>query len=125
MTLRASRTWLICYDIRDPKRLARVYRYLVTEAVPVQYSVFVTRKSVEQLGEIRTELSRRIDPKCDDVRIYHVPDRPEVVAFGVQGLPHGIQLLASRQTGGSLPFTSAAKAHRVQSPGEDNCPSSG
>lgn len=125
MALRAPRTWLLCYDIRDPKRLARVYRYLVTEAVPVQYSVFVTRKTVEQLGEIRAELARRIDPTCDDVRIYHVPDRPEVAALGVQGLPEGIGLLASQETGGPMPFTSAAKAHRVQRRGQDDSPSGG
>ena len=39
---RQRRLYLICYDIaEDPKRLARVARYLQKYAFRVQYSVFV------------------------------------------------------------------------------------
>lgn len=30
---------LVCYDIRDPKRLLRVHRFLRSQGFPLQYSV--------------------------------------------------------------------------------------
>lgn len=100
MALNAIRTWLIAYDIADPKRLARVHRYLKSKAVPVQYSVFVTRANVVQIGTIRSALADLIDPKADDVRIYQVPERPELVSLGTKALPDGIQLLEGRGLAG-------------------------
>ena len=36
MAVNAPRAWLITYDITDPKRLARLHRFLVRQATPVQ-----------------------------------------------------------------------------------------
>jgi CRISPR-associated protein Cas2 len=104
MALNETRTWLIAYDIADPRRLGRVHRYLKTEAVPVQYSVFVTRATAARVGVIRATLADLIDPGADDVRIYQVPEHPEVACFGTRALPEGIQLLEGRVSSVVPPF---------------------
>lgn len=109
MPMSSPRTWLIAYDIRDARRLARVHRYLKTEAVPVQYSVFVTRCGPHRLGRIRATLEGLIRVNEDDVRIYHVPDDPEVSTLGRQGLPEGIRLLAGAEPS-RMPFTAPSEA---------------
>jgi CRISPR-associated protein Cas2 len=62
--------WLVCYDIAEPRRLARLHRWLSRRAVAVQYSVFVARCDAEALGELVVGLAQRIDPRRDDVRLY-------------------------------------------------------
>ena len=87
-------TYLIAYDIADPRRLHRVHRFLKQHAVPIQYSVFVTRISEAQLARIKTGIVDRICEDEDDVRIYHIPDRTEVQLLGRSPLPEGMQLVA-------------------------------
>jgi CRISPR-associated protein Cas2 len=106
MAISATRTWLISYDIADPKRLVRVHRYLKSRAIPVQYSVFVTRASVGQIGDIRSALASLIDPKLDDVRIYQVPEKPQLVSLGCKTLPEGIQVLEGKEPAVLASFTS-------------------
>ena len=62
--------YLICYDIADPKRLARLHRYLCKHAVPLQYSVFSTRLSPKELMWVNRYIHGLINPQEDDVRIY-------------------------------------------------------
>jgi CRISPR-associated protein Cas2 len=94
MSFSEKRSWLVCYDIRDPRRLGRVHRYLKRHALPVQYSAFVTRSTQYGLDEMLAGIAARIDPRCDDVRAYHLPDRCEVWTVGAQHLPVGIVLPA-------------------------------
>ncbi len=119
MALSTVRTWLIAYDIRDPRRLQRVHRYLKSEAVPVQYSVFVTRVNANDLARIRVGLRDLIDATADDVRIYHVPDNPEITTLGRQGLPDGIQMLSGIGTTSALPFTRRDPAASVEVESEE------
>jgi CRISPR-associated protein Cas2 len=94
MSNHQSRAYLIAYDIADPRRLARVHRCLKREAVPVQYSVFLTRTTPSQLQRIKDAVATEIDEREDDVRFYLVPDRTEVTVFGRKPLPEGVLLLA-------------------------------
>ncbi len=98
MALNAAATWLVAYDIADKRRLARVHRHLKRHATPVQYSVFVYRGSVATAGRLAQDLERLIDIRADDVRIYRLPERIEVVTFGRTFLPEGMLL-----TGSDLP----------------------
>jgi CRISPR-associated protein Cas2 len=110
MALNEPATWLIAYDIRCPRRLKRVHRYLSSVAVHVQYSVFVTRSTPQKLGTVRAALNDLIDDRSDDVRIYRVPENPAIETLGAQGLPEGILLLSpSRSESGGLPITSKAR----------------
>jgi CRISPR-associated protein Cas2 len=114
MAMNELRTWLIAYDIRDPERLRRVHRYLVKRAVPVQYSVFVTRATTHRIGTIKSGLADLIDRMCDDVRIYHVPERAEATVFGKQYLPHGIHILTGAAQPAELSFTPARRRATFQ-----------
>ncbi len=86
--------YLICYDIaEDPKRLARVARYLSKFAFRVQYSVFVGSFFDHSLEGVLRDLGDIIDPRKDDVRCYPLPDQAEVVLMGPQIFPEDILLI--------------------------------
>lgn len=84
------KTWLIAYDIGDPRRLKRIHRQMKRKGVPLQYSAFSVRANSFQLGELLNELQETIDTSADDIRAYHVPDRCLIWQLGQQGLPDGI-----------------------------------
>jgi len=99
MALNATRSWLICYDIADPRRLARLHRFLKGLAVPVQYSVFLYEGSAAQLGRLVPDIESRIDAGADDVRIYQMPDAPQCDTLGRGSLPSGTAILSERGAG--------------------------
>lgn len=67
------KNYLICYDISDPKRLAKVAKYLEKTAFRVQYSIFLLPKpSKSELEKITFDLSNLIDKNIDDLRIYTI-----------------------------------------------------
>lgn len=98
MALNEPRNWLIAYDIAQPRRLGRVYRYLCKHAVPVQYSVFATRCSSMKLGQIRTGLAGIVKGDEDDVRMYPVPEPANLTVFGKKALPDGLHLIDGKSS---------------------------
>lgn len=90
MALNQARGWLICYDIRDNRRLSRLHRFLKSHAVPIQYSVFCYQGSAAQLGRLVREMESRIDRKADDVRVYQLPEQPHFEGLGTRSLPEGV-----------------------------------
>lgn len=82
---------LICYDISDPARLARVHRSLKRQAVALQYSVFLYSGDARQLQKLMTELASLIHPREDDLRAYPLPQRGLRIRLGKTLLPEGIQ----------------------------------
>lgn len=104
MALNEPRNWLIAYDIADPRRLQRVHRFLSSQAVPVQYSVFATRSSPMKAGLIRAGLAAIIDEGEDDVRIYPVPEPADLTVFGKKALPDGLSLIDGRSALPLAPF---------------------
>ena len=83
------RAYLICYDIADPRRLGRVHRATVREALPVQYSVYLYEGSTRELRRFLAALEAIIEPLEDDVRAYPLPARQEVYRAG-RGQADGI-----------------------------------
>jgi CRISPR-associated protein Cas2 len=79
--------WLITYDIRDPKRLAKVFKALKKEGIPVQYSVFYMNLSTAKVGSLMVKLAKLIDPRDDDVRAYRLPERGAEITLGSSILP--------------------------------------
>lgn len=61
---------VVCFDVRDRKRLYRVARELGNFGVRVQKSVFECRLDKEQLGELQRRLAKWIDGDRDQVRYY-------------------------------------------------------
>lgn len=89
--MRVQNTYLICYDIANPRRLQRVHRALSKVALAVQYSVFVAPFTEAELQRVWDILAFEINPKEDDVRAY--PIEPEtLVTRGMPLFPDGILL---------------------------------
>jgi len=85
--------YLVCYDIADPRRLARVYRKLGGTGLHLQYSVFLCRLSWQELKTLKYELAGLIDDEEDDIRIYPLPStiRVEVIGRGDM-VPEGVDI---------------------------------
>lgn len=84
------RDFLICYDIREPKRLVRIHRELKSWAVPIQYSVFLYTGDPRTLATYLRKLKEMIDPRVDDLRCYPLPSRGLRQRLGRATLPEGI-----------------------------------
>lgn len=82
--------FVIAYDITSPRRLARLYRYLQSVAMPVQYSVFLAHADVRAMLGILAEARLHIDPAVDDLRCYPLPRRGRRLRLGRATLPPGI-----------------------------------
>lgn len=88
-------SYLVAYDIADPRRLQRVARCVSRRGVRVQYSVFLTHLTPAQRKTLTGELARLIDPRADDVRLYPLPARMEPIVYGRAHWPEGVQLLGA------------------------------
>jgi CRISPR-associated endonuclease Cas2 len=82
--------YLIAYDITQPRRLAKVYRHLLKNAVPIEYSVFYATVDERRIDVIMAEAASMIDPKTDDLRCYPLPQRGLKIRLGRATLPAGI-----------------------------------
>ncbi len=61
---------VVCFDVRDNKRLYRVARELGNFGARVQKSVFECHLNEEQLGELQQRLAKWIDADQDQVCYY-------------------------------------------------------
>ena len=87
--------FLICYDIRHPKRLHRLGRLISNHAMQVQYSVYYTTLYPSQMNSLIKTIKKIIKPSEDDVRIYVTPPLerafiigkrcPDIMMFGENG----------------------------------------
>lgn len=83
--------YLVCYDIRDPQRLTRVFKCVKRVGLHIQYSVFHCRLTWNELLELKHELQRIIDERKDDVRLYPLPSDLKVVVMGRgDRIPEGV-----------------------------------
>ena len=105
----SSRGWtmasyLICYDISEPKRLARLHRYLRRYALPLQYSVFLFVGDGRTLEGYLMAMRKLINEKEDDLRCYPLPQRGSRQCLGCPVMPEGIfwSALPSEATQGLL-----------------------
>lgn len=77
---------LVAYDIAHEKRLRRVATVMEDYGTRVQRSVFECLIEEDQLDRLRTELSERIEPGEDSIRLYRLcqacRDRVEIQGLG-------------------------------------------
>jgi CRISPR-associated protein Cas2 len=66
-------SFVIAYEISDPKRLRRVARVLERRAVRCQYSVFLFRGTADELTSLLDDLAAIIRPAEDVVQAWPVP----------------------------------------------------
>jgi CRISPR-associated protein Cas2 len=90
--VKPAAAWLVCYDIAEPRRLARVWRAVREFGVPLQYSVFWARLDNIGLGEALAAIATRIDPRADDVRLYPLPENGQITGLGRGVVPLGVDL---------------------------------
>lgn len=83
-------TWLVAYDISHPKRLARVFKALKREGIPIQYSVFFVHASAPRMDMLMTMLAQLIDKAKDDIRAYRIPATPWQATLGKPILPDDV-----------------------------------
>jgi len=74
--------WLLAYDIRCPRRLARLHRRLLRTAAPVQYSVFLIHATTDEMERLMDELERGWIAPVDDLRAYPIGEGGSVVSMG-------------------------------------------
>lgn len=84
--------YLVCYDIRDPKRLCRVYRCMRKWGIRLQYSVFYCQLTPSLRKALIGELGALIDHRTDDVRIYGMQANSRINFQGVDPLPDGVYI---------------------------------
>ncbi|NWF52863.1 MAG: CRISPR-associated endonuclease Cas2 [Nitrospirae bacterium] len=85
--------YLVCYDIRDPRRLTRVFNLMKGKGVHLQYSVFHCSLTWQKLIELKEKLRWIIDEKKDDVRIYPLPSEEKVIIMGCGNrVPDGVEI---------------------------------
>jgi CRISPR-associated protein Cas2 len=83
MAINRPQLHLLAYDISmDPKRLVRVHRTVREWGIPLQYSVFLIPATPVRLRGLLEELESVIDPKLDDIRIYPLPAKVDIVHLG-------------------------------------------
>lgn len=90
MSQHASARWLVTYDIADPKRLTRLFKFLKKQGVPLQYSVFLVEASAVKMSSLVLQMKAIVDGKADDVRAYRMPENLWQVTLGASILPEDI-----------------------------------
>jgi CRISPR-associated protein Cas2 len=79
-----AQRWLLAHDIRDTKRLQKVWRLLRQEGVRLQYSVYLLAGTRQQIERIIERLRELIDERADDVRIYPLTEKTRIWGLGTQ-----------------------------------------
>ena len=90
MAQNTAARYLVTYDIANPRRLGRLFRYLKKEGIPVQYSVFLVETSAVEIGHIMGRIARIINLDEDDVRAYRLPDNGWRASLGASILPDDV-----------------------------------
>jgi CRISPR-associated protein Cas2 len=90
--VKPATAWLVCYDIAEPRRLARVWRAVREFGVPLQYSVFWARLDGIGLSQALGAIATRIDPRRDDVRFYPLPENVQITGLGRDVVPIDVDL---------------------------------
>lgn len=67
MDITTRSTFLVSYDVSDPRRLARTRRVVLGFGDPVQLSVFRCDLSPREMVELRRRISAEIDDRKDQV----------------------------------------------------------
>lgn len=82
-------TWLIAYDIADPKRLRRVERAIAAVGQRVHYSLFFCQLTPPELVQLQRRLARLINTAMDSVQYVPWCERDRVAAkhLGTSGDP--------------------------------------
>lgn len=76
--------YLLCYDIRDPKRLRRVHRTIRDWGFPIQFSVFEVELTIQERTGLVEALEGLIEASEDKIRFYHIHPSEQPLCLGLQ-----------------------------------------
>lgn len=77
----SKQDFLICYDIADEKRVAKIGKLIEKEALRIQRSVyFYEQVSKDELSVLVDRVLTLLDEEVDDLRIYTI--RNKGIALG-------------------------------------------
>src|SRR5699024_12112877 len=79
----SRKTYLVAYDVSNPARLNRVYRYLIGYKVEGQKSVFEIWVTVAELRKIKNDLKDIINKKDDRLHVIELDERMQPHCYGV------------------------------------------
>ena len=102
MPANQRRLFLLAYDIADPRRLVRVHRTVRNHGVPLQYSLFLVPGTAADIDQLLAQLDEIIAPTEDDIRVYPLPQMLDVVQYGRQWMPHGIETETDGHVGAAI-----------------------
>lgn len=88
---------LLCYDIRDSKRLQRVHNCVKKVGLALQYSVFYLEMSNADVTQLLNRLSNIIDDSRDDIRLYAISRFEDIALLGASLLADGVQVFTHGQ----------------------------
>lgn len=83
-------SWVIGYDVTNPKRLQRIYREMLRHATPIEYSIFLLTGSERDCQNCIEQVKAMIDENSDDFRCYPLPANALQLRLGKATLPAGI-----------------------------------
>ncbi len=66
--MQGTHWWLVCYDVRDPKRLRKAAKHMEGYGERMQYSVFRCWLNPRGMEQLRWELTEMLTPE-DDVLV--------------------------------------------------------
>lgn len=110
MSLNATVRWVVCYDIRDTSRGLRVLRFMQSQGMPLQYSVFIVEASAARMHRLMIELEALIAPAVDDVRAYRWPEPAEAHELGCPLVPEGLVIRTPEAAAPALKTTKMRRA---------------
>jgi CRISPR-associated protein Cas2 len=66
--VQGAKWWLVCYDVREDKRLRKAARHMEGHGTRVQYSIFRCWLTPREMEKLRWELTELLEPE-DDVML--------------------------------------------------------
>ena len=79
-----AKWWLICYDVRDAKRLRKCAKHMEGYGLRIQYSIFRCWMTPTEVARLRWELTEKLDPE-DDVLLIPLCQRCVDDIVGIHG----------------------------------------
>ena len=83
-------TYVVSYDVSDPKRLRKVYKTMLGYGDHMQLSVFRCELNAREMVELRAKLRDVVHHSEDQVMFVHVglSEGKGATAFSTMGRPH-------------------------------------
>lgn len=70
--------YIVTYDVREKRRLQKIFRLLSGYALPLQESVFIFVGDVRKFEAMKVELCATANLQQDDIRIYPLGNQAKV-----------------------------------------------